>query len=246
MRLSRIFNSQNTAELIKVLDQQPRQQSGALVVTAATGQHRQEITKRGNVAYNKDIPPPVSGLDTAVRTDYETKIDCTITDVMKEIMARLGSTHIHVDEHVKDQQRRITDETNLVIQHIITDQHNEQSRLLKHINNKQNAVEERYQQLVEQEIERLDKEKHSQLDSLQEELNKSKEDIIKTSEHKLGSLNHQAQQTKMFILQQALEAANIKMNKLHREVQGVSIDDRLHQMQSTVDTTIKTNSKTPG
>ncbi|CAF1406549.1 unnamed protein product [Didymodactylos carnosus] len=63
----------------------------------------------------------VSYVNTTVRTDYETKIDCTVTDAMKEIMARLGSTHIDVDEHIKKQQRRIANETNLVIQHIITE-----------------------------------------------------------------------------------------------------------------------------
>ncbi|CAF1611367.1 unnamed protein product, partial [Didymodactylos carnosus] len=240
------FNSENTSQLIKVLDQQPRQQSGPPVVTTAAGQNRQQIIKRNNVPYNKRLSPPISEVNTALRTDYETRIDCTITDAMKEIMARLGSTHINVDDHLKKQQRRITNETNLVIQHIITEQHNEQSRLLEHINKKQCAVEEKYQQLLVQEIKKLDKSKHQQLDSLKEELNRYQGAIIQTSEHKMRYLNQQTQQTKLFIVEQALEEASIKMNKLHKEVQDVSIDDRLQQMQSTVDTKIATNSRTPG
>ncbi|CAF1480317.1 unnamed protein product [Didymodactylos carnosus] len=169
MRLIRNFNSQNTAQSIKLFDQQPHQQSGAVVVTTAVRQYSQQIIKRGK-------------------------------------QQKYSTTYIS-------------------------------SRY---------DIEEWCQRKVEQKIEKLDKEKRQRLDNLHEDLNKCKEDIIKSSEHKLGALNHRVQQTKLFIFQQALEAANIKMNKLHKEVQDVSVDDRLHQMQSTVDTNIKTNSKTSG
>jgi len=157
-------------------------------------------------------------------------------------MARLGSTHLQVDEYSRKRTEEISEAVAESIRKIVAETQHHQQQLLADANSRTAEIEHDFKLKIQSHVAKLDAEKASFLAQLEKELNARQELILESARKRIDDLNEEANRLKMGVLREAQAQGNAKINLITEQVAALGQEDASRRLASTTTTVITTKS----
>jgi hypothetical protein len=179
---------------------------------------------------------------SVVQTETQSKVSLENTKKINDLMARLGSTHLQVDEYSRKKTEKITEAVSESIKKVVTKTKSQQQQLLSDANSRTNEIENDFRRKLQEHVAKLDVEKAALLAQLEKELNVRQELILESARKRIDDINEEANHLKLDVLKEAQAQNNAEVSKITEKVTALEKEDALHRLQSNTKTVITTKS----
>jgi len=183
---------------------------------------------------------------SVVQTETQSKVSLENTKKISDLMARLGSTHIQVDEYSRKKTEKITEAVSESIKKVVTETKSQQQQLLSDANSRTNEIENDFRRKLQEHVAKLDVEKAALLAQLEKELNVRQELILESARKRIDDINEEAKNLKLDVLKEAKAQNDAEVSKITDKVTALEKEDALHRLQSNTKTVITTKSASNG
>ncbi|CAF3203169.1 unnamed protein product [Rotaria socialis] len=159
------------------------------------------------------------------------------------LMAKLGSTHLQIDEYSRQRTQEISEAVKSSIDKVIHLIQTQQQQLLDEAQKESNKLEDEYKRKLMLFINELDQEKATKLVDLEKDLNLRQEQILESARKRIDAINEEANRLKMNVLKEAQAKTNSKMGEIAEKVVQLEAEDANRRLASTTKTIITTRSQ---
>jgi len=158
-------------------------------------------------------------------------------------MARLGSTHLQIDEYARKRTEEINEAVTESIKKVVAEAQVQQEQLLTDANLRTAEIEQEFKRKLQEYVARLDAEKAALLAQLEKELSVRQEIILETARSRIDDLNQEANRLKFSVLKEAQAQTNAQVSKITEQVAVLGQEDATRRLASTTKTVITTKSE---
>jgi len=183
---------------------------------------------------------------SVVQTETQSQVSIQNTKKISDLMARLGSTHLQVDEYSRKRTEEISEAVSESIRKVVAETQTQQQQLLADANSRTSAIENDFKLKIQEHVAQLDTEKAGILAQLEKELNVRQELILESARKRIDDLNEEANRLKMGILKEAQAQSNAQVTKITEQVTALGQEDASRRLQSTTTTVITTKAAAAG
>jgi DNA primase catalytic subunit len=179
-------------------------------------------------------------VNSVVSTETNSKVSMQNSKKITDLMARLGSTHLQVDEYSRRRTEEISEAVSESIKKIVAETQLQQQQLLADANTRTSGIENDFKRKIQEHVAKLDAEKATVLSQLEKELNVRQEHILESARKRIDDLNEEANRLKMGVLKEAQAQSNAQVTKITEQVTALGQEDASRRLQSTTTTVITT------
>lgn len=179
-------------------------------------------------------------VQSVVQTETQSKVSMENTKKISDLMARLGSTHLQVDEYSRRRTEEISDAVTESIKKIVAETQLQQQQLLADANSRTAEIENDFKLKLQEYVARLDADKAGLLAQLEKELNVRQDLILESARKRIDDLNEEANRLKMGVLKEAQAQSNANVTKITEQVVALGHEDASRRLASTTTTVITT------
>jgi len=155
-------------------------------------------------------------------------------------MARLGSTHVQVDDYSRKRTEQISEAVTESIKKVVAETQLQQQQLLADANLRTSDIENDFKRKLQEYVAKLDSEKACLLAQLEKELNVRQELILETARKRIDDLNEEANRLKLGVLKEAQAHSTAQVTKITDQVAALGQEDASRRLASTTTTVITT------
>jgi len=177
---------------------------------------------------------------SVVSTETQSKVSMENTKKINDLMARLGSTHLQVDEYSRKRTEEISEAVAESIKKVVAETQLQQQQLLADANLRTTEIENDFKRKLQEYVAKLDSDKAGLLAQLEKELNMRQEQILEAARKRIDDLNEEANRLKMGVLREAQAHSNAQVTKITDQVVALGHEDASRRLQSTTTTVITT------
>ncbi|CAF0867871.1 unnamed protein product [Rotaria sordida] len=163
---------------------------------------------------------------------------------INELMAKLSSAHIQIDEYSRNRTNEISEAVKNSIEKIVHETQIQQKHLFNDTQKKSAEIENGYTEKLVLFINQLDEEKAATLVQLEKDLYLRQEQILESARKRIDALNEEANRLKMNVFKEAQEKANLKIEEITDKVAHLGVEDATRRLTSTTTTVITTKAQT--
>jgi len=179
-------------------------------------------------------------VQSVVQTETQSKVSIENSKKINDLMARLGSTHLQVDEYSRRRTEEISEAVSESIRKVVGETQLHQQQLLTDANSRTAQIENDFKLRIQEYVAKLDSEKAVLLAQLEKELNVRQELILESARKRIDDLNEEANRLKMGVLREAQAQSNAKINQITEQVVALGHEDASRRLASTTTTVITT------
>jgi hypothetical protein len=183
---------------------------------------------------------------SVVESETQSKVSMENAKKITDLMARLGSTHLQVDEYSRRRTEEISEAVAESIKKVVTETQLQQQQLLADANLRTSQIENDFKRKLQEYVAKLDSEKAGLLAQLEKELNVRQELILESARKRIDDLNEEASRLKMGVLREAQAQSNAQVTKITDQVTALGQEDASRRLQSTTTTVITTKAAAAG
>jgi hypothetical protein len=188
----------------------------------------------------EEISEAVSESIRKVVAETQSKVSMENTKKISDLMSRLGSTHLQVDEYSRRRTEEISEAVSESIRKVVAETQQHQQQLLADANLRTAELEYDFKIKIQEYVAKLDSEKAGLLAQLEKELNARQELILESARKRIDDLNEEANRLKMGVLREAQAQSSAKMNQITEQVVALGQEDATRRLASTTTTVITT------
>jgi len=185
-------------------------------------------------------------VQSVVQTETQSKVSMENSKKITDLMARLGSTHLQVDQYSRKRTEEISEAVSESIKKVVAETQLQQQQLLADANLRTSEIENDFKIKLQQHVAKLDAEKAGLLAQLEKELNVRQELILESARKRIDDLNEEANRLKMGVLKEAQAQSNAHVTKITEEVVALEHEDASRRLASTTTTVITTKAAAVG
>ncbi|CAF0759045.1 unnamed protein product [Adineta steineri] len=185
-------------------------------------------------------------VQSVVETETQSKVSMENSKKITDLMARLGSTHLQVDEYSRRRTEEISEAVSESIKKVVAETQLQQQQLLADANTRTSGIELEFKRKIQEHVAKLDGEKATVLAQLEKELNVRQELILESARKRIDDLNEEANRLKMGVLKEAQAQSNAQVTKITEQVTALGQEDASRRLQSTTTTVITTKAAASG
>jgi len=185
-------------------------------------------------------------VQSVVQTETQSKVSMDNAKKMADLMARLGTTHIQIDEYSRKRTEEITEAVAASLHKVVLDTQHHQQQLVNDANSRTAEIENDYKRKLQEHVAKLDAEKATLLAQLEKELNVRQEHILESARKRIDDLNEEANRLKMGVLKEAQAQANVHIGHITDQVAVLGQEDASRRLASTTTTVITTKAASTG
>jgi len=179
-------------------------------------------------------------VQSVVQTETQSKVSIENSKKITDLMARLGSTHLQVDEYSRKRTEEISEAVSESIKKVVAETQQHQQQLLADANSRTAQIEQDFKVKMQDYVARLDAEKAALLGQLEKELSVRQDTILEQARKRIDDLNEEANRLKMGVLREAQAQSNAKINQISEQVVALGQEDAQRRLASTTTTVITT------
>jgi len=179
-------------------------------------------------------------VQSVVQTETQSKVSIENAKKINDLMARLGSTHIQIDEYSRRRTEEISEAVTESIRKVVAETQQHQQQLLADANSRTAEIENEFKNQLQAYIAQLDADKAALLAQLEKELNARQELILETARKRIDDLNEEANRLKMGVLREAQAQSSAQINQITDQVVALGQEDASRRLASTTTTVITT------
>jgi len=183
---------------------------------------------------------------SVVQTETQSKVSMENAKKITDLMSRLGSTHLQVDDYSRKRTEEISDAVSESIKKVVAETQSHQQQLLADANLRTSAIENDFKRKLQEFVGKLDAEKAVLLAQLEKELNVRQELILESARKRIDDLNEEANRLKLGVLKEAQAQSNAQVTKITDQVTALGQEDASRRLQSTTTTVITTKAAAAG
>jgi len=183
---------------------------------------------------------------SVLETETKSKVSIENTKKISELMARLSSTHLQVDEYSRKRTEEISEAVAESIKKVVGETKLQQQQLLADANLRTSEIESDFRRKLQDHLVKLDTEKAGLLAQLEKELNVRQELILESARKRIDDLNEEASRLKLGVLREAKEQSSAQVTKITEQVSALGHEDASRRLQSTTKTVITTKADASG
>jgi hypothetical protein len=177
---------------------------------------------------------------SVVQTETQSKVSLENSKKITDLMARLGSTHLQVDEYSRRRTEEISEAVAESIKKIVAQTQLQQQQLLADANLQTSEIENNFKLQLQDYVAKIDSEKACLLAQLEKELNVRQEVILESARQRIDDLNEEANRLKLGVLKEAQAQSSAQVTKITEQVSALGQEDASRRLQSTTTTVITT------
>jgi len=185
-------------------------------------------------------------VQSVVQTETQSKVSMENSKKITDLMARLGSTHLQVDEYSRKRTEEISDAVSESIKKVVAETQLQQQQLLADANLRTSEIEQDFKRKLQEHVAKLDSEKAGLLAQLEKELNVRQELILESARKRIDDLNEEANRLKLGVLKEAQAQSTARVTKITEEVAALGQEDASRRLASTTTTVITTKAEAAG
>jgi len=185
-------------------------------------------------------------VQSVVQTETQSKVSIENARKINELMTRLGSTHLQVDEYSRRRTEEISEAVTESIRKVVGETQLHQQQLLADANSRTAEIENDFKIRIQEHVAKLDADKATLLAQLEKELNARQELILESARKRIDDLNEEANRLKMGVLREAQAQSSAKMNQITEQVVALGQEDATRRLASTTTTVITTKAEATG
>ncbi|CAF1329818.1 unnamed protein product [Adineta ricciae] len=185
-------------------------------------------------------------VQSVVQTESQSKVSMENTKKINDLMARLGSTHLQVDEYSRRRTEEISEAVTESIKKVVAETQVQQQQLLADANTRTVTIENDFKLKLQEYVAKLDADKAALLAQLEKELHTRQEQILEAARKRIDDLNEEANRLKMGVLKEAQAQSNAQVTKITEQVSVLGQEDAARRLQSTTTTVITTKAAAAG
>jgi hypothetical protein len=185
-------------------------------------------------------------VQSVVQHETQSKVSIENAKKITDLMTRLGSTHLQVDEYSRKRTEEISEAVNESIKKVVADTQVQQQQLLADANLRTADIENDFKRKLQEHVAKLDSEKAALLAQLEKELNIRQELILESARKRIDDLNEEANRLKLGVLKEAQAQSNAQINKITEQVAVLGQEDASRRLASTTTTVITTKAASAG
>jgi len=185
-------------------------------------------------------------VQSVVQTETQSKVSMENSKKITDLMARLGSTHLQVDEYSRKRTEEISEAVAESIKKVVGDTQMQQQQLLADANLRTASIENEFKRKLQEHVAHLDAEKAALLAQLEKELNVRQETILESARKRIDDLNEEANRLKLGVLKEAQAQSNAQVSKITEQVVALGQEDASRRLASTTTTVITTKAAAAG
>jgi len=179
-------------------------------------------------------------VQSVVQTETQSKVSMENTKKINDLMARLGTTHLQVDEYSRRRTEEISEAVASSIRNVVAETQQQQQQLLADANSRTATIENDFKLRIQDYVAKLDAEKATLLATLEKELNLRQEQILESARKRIDDLNEEANRLKLGVLREAQAQSNAKINQITEQVVALGQEDASRRLATTTTTVITT------
>jgi len=179
-------------------------------------------------------------VQSVVQTETQSKVSIENAKKITDLMARLGSTHLQVDEYSRRRTEEISEAVAESIKKVVAETQLQQQQLLVDANLRTSDIENDFKRKLQEYVAKLDSEKAGLLAQLEKELNVRQELILETARKRIDDLNEEANRLKLGVLKEAQAHSTAQVTKITEQVAALGQEDASRRLASTTTTVITT------
>jgi hypothetical protein len=177
---------------------------------------------------------------SVVQTETQSKVSLENAKKITDLMARLSSTHVQVDEYSRKRTEQISEAVSDSIKKVVAETQSQQQQLLSDANSRTSEIENDFKRKLQEHVAKLDSEKAAVLAKLEKELNVRQELILESARKRIDDINEEANRLKLGVLKEAQAESKDKITKITEKVTALGQEDASRRVQSTTKTVITT------
>jgi len=185
-------------------------------------------------------------VQSVVQTETQSKVSMENAKKITDLMSRLGSTHLQVDEYSRKRTEEISDAVSESIKKVVAETQLQQQQLLSDANLRTSDIENDFKRKLQEHVAKLDTDKAALLAQLEKELNVRQELILESARKRIDELNEEANRLKLGVLREAQAQSNAQVTKITEQVAVLGQEDATRRLQSTTTTVITTKAAAAG
>jgi len=185
-------------------------------------------------------------VQSVVQTETQSKVSVENAKKINDLMSRLGSTHLQVDEYSRKRTEEISEAVAESIRKVVAETQQHQQQLLSDANTRTAEIENGFRLKIQEHIAKVDAEKAVLLSQLEKELNSRQELILQSARKRIDDLNEEANRLKMGVFREAQAQSSAKMNAITEQVVALGQEDATRRLASTTTTVITTKAEATG
>ncbi|CAF0833903.1 unnamed protein product [Adineta steineri] len=185
-------------------------------------------------------------VQSVVQTETQSKVSMENTKKINDLMARLGSTHVQVDDYSRKRTEQISEAVSESIKKIVAETQQHQHLLLADANSRTAEIENDFKLKIQEYVAKVDAEKATLLAQLEKELNARQELILESARMRIDELNEEANRLKMGVLREAQAQSSAKITQITEQVVALGHEDASNRLASTTTTVITTKAAATG
>jgi len=179
-------------------------------------------------------------VQSVVQTETQSKVSMENSKKINDLMTRLGSTHLQVDQYSRKRTEEISEAVAESIRKVVSETQQHQQQLLADANSRTAEIEYDFKMRIQDHVAKLDAEKATFLAQLEKELNARQELILESARKRIDDLNEEANRLKMGVLREAQAQSTAKINQITEQVVALGQEDATRRLASTTTTVITT------
>jgi len=183
---------------------------------------------------------------SVVQTETQSKVSIENAKKINDLMARLGSTHLQVDQYSRKRTEEISEAVAESIKKVVCETQSHQQQLLADANLRTAEIENDFKRKLQEHVAKLDAEKAGVLAQLEKELNVRQELILESARKRIDDLNEEANRLKLGVLKEAQAQSNAHVTKITEQVTALGQEDASRRLASTTTTVITTKAAACG
>jgi len=182
-------------------------------------------------------------VQSVLKTDTESKVSIENSKKIKDLMARLGSTHLQVDEYSRKRTEEISEAAAELVKKVVAETQSQQQQLLSDANLRTNEIENDFKRKLQEHVAKLDSEKATSLAQLEKELDVRQELILESARKRIDDLDEEADRLKSDVLKEAKAQSSAQVTKITEKVAALEKEDASRRLASTTKTVITTKAE---
>jgi hypothetical protein len=162
---------------------------------------------------------------------------------ISELLSKLNNTAIEVDDLAKQKQDEVSRSATEAIAKVLSATESNQKALIDDVNKRSDEVDQVYRQQLQLYVSGLDKIRANGLAELEKEFETRQKELLHQAKRNIDQINMDANKSKLQILQDAQTQSMQRINNITENVAALALQDAAHRLNSTITTTITTNTK---
>ena len=201
--------------------------------------HTQEESSKKELTSEHSSSYETAEVRSVLTSEVSTLIQLSTSSQLDLLLDSLKKNNVHFDVTVQQRIGQVTEQSELVIGQIIRETEKNQQQLLQRAREEQLNEDRDYREKLQHFLQELDQRRAMQLNNIQQNLQRRREEIGEESQLKLRSLTEQANSLKAQIMAQEENKASQQMETIIEQINTMNRDPQLQQLGTTNRTNIQ-------